>query len=330
VEAIIAEREAHGPFTSLGDLCRRIDLQRINRRVLEALLRSGSPDALGPNRATLMQRLPAAMQLGDQTSKAHEAGQNDLFGLGPAVPAAAAATPVDGAPLQEWTEAVRLAGERETLGLYLTGHPAKPYASLLGRVASHRIGDLVSERPAAGAEPARFGGGKPVTVGGLIDEVKKRGSRFILTLDDSTGRLEVTLFEDAFQKYREVATKDALVLVEGLLRFDDFSDGWRLSARSITDLGKMGEQQARRIILRWPRERADTAALQERLAELLAAHRPGPCTVVIDYSCRAARGALELGPQWAVRPTSELREGLEALLGRGSVGVKYAPLAAAS
>jgi DNA polymerase-3 subunit alpha len=334
VEALIAEREARGPFTSLEDLCRRIDLQKINRRVLEALLRSGSLDALGPNRATLMHRLPAAMQLGDQNSKAHEAGQNDMFGLGPAPASAAArvaaAAPLAGPVLAEWTEAVRLAGERETLGLYLTGHPAKPFAPLLARVASHWIGDLVSERPAPGAEPMRFGGGKPVTVGGLVDEVKKRGSRVILTLDDSTGRIEVQLFEDVFMKYRDVAEKDALVVVEGLLRFDDFSDGWRVTGRSVTDLGRMSEQQARSIVLTWPADRPDTAALQGRLAELLAAHRPGPCTVTIEYAGSGARGALKLGPEWAVRATSELREGLEGLLGRGSVDVKYAALGAAA
>jgi DNA polymerase-3 subunit alpha len=331
VEAIIAEREARGSFTSLEDLCHRIDLQKINRRVLEALLRSGSLDALGPNRATLMQRLPSAMQLGDQNSKAHEAGQNDLFGLGPPPAATAAAgktaavvSRADGVVLQEWTEAVRLAGERETLGLYLTGHPAKPFAALLARVASHWIGDLVSERPPAGAEPMRFGGGKLVSVGGLVDEIKKRGPRVILTLDDSTGRVEVTLFEDVFQKYRDIATKDALVLVEGMLRFDDFSDGWRLAARSITDLGKMSEQQARHIVLTWPRDRHDTAALQGRLADLLAPFRPGPCTIMIEYAGPAACGALKLGPEWGVRATSELRESLEGLLGRGSVDVRYA------
>ena len=350
VEAVIGEREARGPFTSLEDLCRRIDLQKINRRVLEALLRSGSLDALGPNRATLMQRLPAAMQLGDQNSKAHEAGQNDLFGLGPAPgeprsgerpdtksglgalpPGTAGGTAFANAPAiaPEWTEAVRLAGERETLGLYLTGHPAKPFAPLLARIASHWIGDLVSDRPPPGAEPMRFGGGKLVTVGGLIDEVKKRGSRYILTLDDSTGRLEVTLFEDAYPKYRDVATKDALVLVEGMLRFDDFSDGWRLAARTISDLGRMGEQQASHIVLTWPENRRDTPALQARLAELLAAYRPGPCTVKIRYCGSAARGELKLGPEWAVRAASELREGLEELLGRGSVDVKYAALGAA-
>ena len=81
VEAIIAGREAHGPYRSLEDLCRRLDLQKVNRRVLEALLRSGSLDALGANRATLMDRLGAALQLGEQNSRAHQAGQDDLFGL---------------------------------------------------------------------------------------------------------------------------------------------------------------------------------------------------------------------------------------------------------
>jgi hypothetical protein len=91
----------------------------------------------------------------------------------------------------------------------------------------------------------------------------------------------------------------------------------------------MGEQQARNIVLTWPQDGPDTAALQGRLAELLAPHRPGPCTVVIRYSGSAARGELKLGPEWTVRATGELRESLERLLGRGSVEVQYAALGAA-
>src|SRR5215469_7419415 len=199
VEALIGEREARGDFSSLEDLCRRLDLRKVNRRVLEALLRSGSLDTLGENRATLMDRLGSAMQLGDQNTRALDAGQNDLFGLGssersggPTAPARRAAV------LPEWTEAQRLKGERETLGLYLTGHPLARFEPSLPRFVSHRIGDLVSERPVAGFEPARFGGGKPVTVAGLIDEVKKRGPRVVMTLDDRTGRIEAMLFEETW------------------------------------------------------------------------------------------------------------------------------------
>jgi DNA polymerase III subunit alpha len=321
VEAIIAEREAHGPFTSLEDLCARLDLQKANRRVLEALLRSGSLDGLGANRATLMHRLPAAMQLGDQSTKALQAGQDDLFGL---VSAPRPAEPTRREEQPEWSETVRLAGERETLGLYLTGHPIHRFEAGLANMVTHRIGPLLSDRP---MEPVRFGGGRTVTVAGLIDEVRKRGPRVILILDDSTGRMEVTLFEDVFQKYRDVVAKDALVAVEGQLRFDEFSDAWRLAARKITELDRIREQQARRLVLKWP-PRADSPALMGRLAETLTPWRPGPCPITVEYCGSGAAGALNLGAEWKVRASRELLEKLETLVGRGGVQILYnAPLA---
>jgi len=318
VEELLAQRDKHGPFKSIEDLCRRLDLQKVNRRVLEALIRSGSLDGLGANRATLMQRLPTAIQLGDQNSKASQAGQNDMFGLA-ADDRAPVIVPLRTPEAPDWSEAVRLQGERETLGLYLTGHPIAQFEAGLNRFVTHRIGDLISDRP---METVRFGGGKTVTVAGLIDEVKKRGPRTILNLDDRTGRLEVTLFEDVFQRYRDLVSKDALVLVEGSLRFDEFGDSWRLSARKITELDKMREQQARRVVLKWP-ARPDSAALLGRLAEILTPFRPGPCPITVEYIGSGARGALTLGPEWTVRASRELLEKLESLMGRGGVQVVY-------
>ena len=322
VEALISEREARGPYTSLEDLCRRLDLQKVNRRVLEALLRSGSLDSLGANRATLMQRLPAAMQLGDQNSKALDAGQNDMFGLASDDRAASAAPLVRRVEVPEWSESVRLTGERETLGLYLTGHPIGPFESGLARLVSHRIGDLISDRPISGMEGPRFGGGKPVTIAGLIDEVKKRGPRVILTLDDRTGRIEVNLFDDVFQKHRDLIVKDALVLVDGMLRFDEFSDSWRLSARRLTELDKVRESQARRLVLKWP-QNGNSKALIGRLAEVLGPWRGGPCPITVEYTGASATGALTLGNDWTVRASRELLEQLETLVGRGGVKVFY-------
>jgi DNA polymerase-3 subunit alpha len=318
VEELLAQRNAHGPYKTIEDLCRRLDLQKVNRRVLEALIRSGSLDGLGANRATLMQRLPTAIQLGDQNSKAHQAGQNDMFGLA-ADDRAPVIVPLRTPEAPDWSEAVRLQGERETLGLYLTGHPIAQFEAGLNRFVTHRIGDLISDRP---METVRFGGGKTVTVAGLIDEVKKRGPRTILNLDDRTGRLEVTLFEDVFQRYRDLVSKDALVLVEGSLRFDEFSDSWRLSARKITELDKVREQQARRVVLKWP-ARPDSAALLGRLAEILTPFRPGPCPITVEYTGSGACGALTLGAEWTVRASRELLEKLESLVGRGSVQVVY-------
>ena len=324
-ETLIAEREAHGPFASLEDLCRRLDLQKLNRRVLEALLRSGSLDALGASRAALMERLPAAMQLGEQNSKASRAGQDDLFGLAPAPPgalAAAPSAPPSAAEVPEWPQSKRLAGERDTLGLYLTGHPIAALEAGLQHAVSHRIGALLGDRSAGGMEGGRARGGRVVTVAGLIDEVRKRGPRVIVTLDDATGRLEASLFEEQYQTYRELIVKDALVLAEGQLRFDEFADAWRLTVRRLSDLTKVCEQQARRIVLRWPAH-ADAAALQDSLAQLLERFRPGPCPIVIEYSGRLARGLLALAPQWSVQPSAELIAALEELLGAAAIKVLY-------
>ena len=327
VEGLVAERSARGPFRGLEDLCRRLDLQKINRRVLEALLRSGSLDSLGETRATLMDRLAGAMQLGDQNTRAHAAGQDDMFGGLAAVERAAPSA--HRAALPEWSEAVRLAGERETLGLYLTGHPLTRFEASLPRLVSHRIGDLVGDRPSAGFEPGRPGAGRPVTVAGLIDEVKKRGPRVILTLDDRTGRLEVMLFEETWAKHRDLIAKDALVVVEGMLRFDEFSDSWRLAARRLSELERLREQEARRLVLRC--SHADLPRVTDRLATILEPWRGGACPITVEYTGEAARGALNLGAEWNVRASRELLEQLEGLVGSGALQVVYgAPPASAA
>jgi DNA polymerase-3 subunit alpha len=320
VEALIAEREARGPFRSLEDLCRRLDLQKVNKRMLEALIRSGSFDSLGVNRATLMHRLPAAMQLGDQNARASEAGQVDFFGL--AASEKADAGIVVSPPAQaEWSEAVRLKGERETLGLYLTGHPIARFEADLARFVSHRIGDLVSEKPVASVG---WSAGKPVSIAGLIDEVRKRGPRTVLNLDDRTGRIEVTLFDEVFQKHRELVAKDALVMVEGKIRFDEFSNSWRLSAQRITELDRLREQQARRLVLRWPASQRPQELLG-RLTEILGRWRGGACPITVEYQGSGAAGAFTLGAEWNVKPTRELIDHLEGLLGRDSVKIVYGP-----
>jgi DNA polymerase III subunit alpha len=130
------------------------------------------------------------------------------------------------------------------------------------------------------------------------------------------------LFDETWHKHRDLIVKDALVLVEGLLRFDEFSDAWRLSARRITDLEKAREQEARRLVLRC--SHADLARLGEPLAAVLAAARPGPCLITVEYRGSAASGALTLGAEWTVRASRELLEQLEGLMGRDAVQVVYA------
>ena len=326
VEAITNERVENGPYVSLEDFCRRLDLNRVNRRVLEALIRSGSFDSLGVNRATLMARLPAAMQLGEQATRAEATGQVDLFGL--SAPSAAVSSSEDHlAPAQpEWSETMRLAGERETLGLYLSGHPINRYEKDLGRFVTGRIADLISDRPSQGAPERGWFGGRQATIAGYIHEVRKKGNRTSIVLDDRTGRMEVTFFDEVMQRYRELIVKDALVLIEGQLRFDEQGDTWRLSAKKISELDRMREQQALRIVLVWPRAQgADQSLMLQRLADTLAPHRPGPCAIGVRYQGERASAALELGPEWKVRASPELLEALEQLVGPEGLRVVYGP-----
>jgi DNA polymerase-3 subunit alpha len=323
VQAMVAEREAHGPFRGIEDLCRRLDLTRLNRRVLEALIRSGSLDRLGPNRASLMQRLGAAMQAGEQHARALAAGQVDFFGAAPVAPAEESRDAEQPA-IAEWNETQRLAGERETLGLYLTGHPIERFRRELPRLITGTLADLASERPPAAGEGGRFFGGRQASVAGLVLEIRKRGGRTSFVLDDRSGRMEVTLFEETFQQYRDLIVKDALLLVDGNLRFDEFSDAWRIAARRIQALETVREQQARRLVLTWPQtSRASEAQLAEQLARLLEPCKPGECEVLVRVTRDNARCLVPLGSGWAVRPTAALMEHLEGLLGQERLQVIY-------
>jgi DNA polymerase-3 subunit alpha len=148
VEAIVGERERGGEYRDLVDLCRRVDLRLAGKRTLEAMLKAGCFDSFGRTRASLWAALPAAIQLGEQKTRAHAAGQDDLFG-GLAGPGHASGEPAVEIPsLPEWSEAERLAGERETLGLFLSGHPIAEYEQELRQVAPARIVDLGGPRPA--------------------------------------------------------------------------------------------------------------------------------------------------------------------------------------
>ncbi len=319
IEGLLEERDRNGLFNDLFDLCCRADMKRLNRRVLEAVIRSGSMDSLGENRATLLANLDEALKVAEQDARASAAGQSDLFGsvTAPAVPMEHTLIK----PRAEWSEQQRLLGERETLGLYLTGHPINEYEEELKQFTSGRIADLVSGRPGPG-ESRYASNRKAITVGGLVMDMKKRGNRLILELDDRSARLEVTLFDDVANTHRHLLDKDAILIVEGNLRFDDFMDGWRLNASTLVTMEQARQRYARRLLIQCDRSSID----QEFAAELKSALQPhldGLCEVWIQYRGRSAQGRVNLGEQWRVKPTRELMDRLAELAGRDRVKVLY-------
>ena len=325
IDAMVEEREANGPYKDIYDLCRRVDLRRVNKRVLEALIRSGCLDSIGVNRATLMSRIPDALKAAEQSSHNAEVGQEDLFGLAAPGEAVAEGEPVDAVVLPEWEDEERLNAEKETLGLFLTGHPIERYEAELAKVVTGRLNDLAS---GSGAEQ---GGGRrgerPVVAAGLVMALRVRntqsGNRIaILTLDDRTGRIEVALFTEAYRKFGHMLAKDQLLVVEGGLGYDDFSDGWRINAERVLDIGEVRETFAKRVVLQLDHQRAGSG-LVEDLQRTLMPFREGRCPVWLEYCGPSARAVIRFGDDWRVRPTDELIKRLGGLAGDQQVRVEY-------
>jgi len=324
IEAILEARRAGHPFQDLWDFCRRIDLHKANRRVLEALIRAGALDELEANRATLMAQLPLALKVAEQHRAMQEAGQTDLFGAVEPVEASAPHPGLSQGSCEEWEEEERLQGEKETLGLYLTGHPINRFEDEVNAVAGTRIGPLLEGSRDKGERERQ-------TVVGLVVGVRQgktpRGRMASVMLDDRTGRMECTVFSELYEQVRDILVADRILVVTGNLTFDEYRDSWSLRAEEVRPLEVAREVLADALLMRLAVSDADdqasVSALIGQLSPTLAAFRGGRVPVVIDYRRSAARGLLRLGDDWRVQPTDELIKRLRRLLGADGVQVSY-------
>lgn len=313
IDAILSARDQDGPFRDLFDFCNRVDIKKLNKRVMEKLILSGAMDRLGPHRAALMATLEEAMRAAEQHAKAQAVGQVDMFGV--------LTEEIDDvkkafANVPHWPDKVWLEGERETLGLYLTGHPINQYSSELRRYTSGRLCDLhPTSRDTV------------TTAAGLViaarSMVTKRGNKMgIFTLDDRSGRLDVTLFSEALEKYEELMQKDRILVVSGQVSFDDFSGGLKMSARELLDINDARERFARAIRISLDEQRIDDRFFP-RLCEILEPARAGVCPVQVNYRRLGSRVRLTLGTEWRVTPTDQLIDDLRVLLGRERVELVF-------
>jgi DNA polymerase-3 subunit alpha len=254
------------------------------------------------------------MQLGEQNSRAISVGQVDLFGLSAAENTAVA----------DWSEAERLAGERETLGLFLSGHPITPYEPDLKFLVSARLADVQGPRPPVLEGARNWSAGKPATVAGLVLEIRRRPNRVTLILDDRSARLEVSLYEEVFQQHRDIIVKDAILIIDGTLRFDDFIEAWRLQAKSLMDIDRARERFARRLWLRWPAE-FDGPQGMNRFEQVLKPYLRGPCGVSVAVNRDGYGGKVNLSDAWSVRASRDLLDKLTHLVGRDGWYLVYGP-----
>ncbi|EHK8984665.1 DNA polymerase III subunit alpha [Vibrio vulnificus] len=313
IDAILEARTKGGHFKDLFDFCARIDLKKVNKRVIEKLIYAGALDRLGPHRAALMASLDDAVKAASQHRQAEAFGQADMFGVLTDAPEEVEHKYIQ---VEPWPEKVWLEGERETLGLYLTGHPVNAYLTELNKYTSCRLKD---------ATPTRRD--QSLTLAGLVIAARvmttKRGTRIgIMTLDDRSGRMEVMLFSDALERYADLLEKDKILVVSGQVSFDDFNGGLKMTAREVMDLGSAREKYARGVSVSIAASQIDDQFF-ERFSRILEPHKAGTIPVNVYYQRADARARLTLGTEWRVTPSDTLLDELKMLLGKDQVELEF-------
>ncbi|MFH1926489.1 MAG: OB-fold nucleic acid binding domain-containing protein [Chloroflexota bacterium] len=262
VEAILEARTEGGDFAGLHDLCERVDLRRVNRRVLESLVKCGAFDSSGAHRTLLMAVLDKALEHGQKVRRDKETGQDSLFGQ--------ADTPTPELPdVPPWGEADRLRYEKEAIGFYITGHPLSNHQDDIKRLGTL---DTVALKAASD--------GMSVTIVGVAAKVKqkviKKGDRMaFVDLEDLKGTVEVICFSDCFAKAEEFLSRDEPLLVRGTVVKDE--RGVKLKATSVESLSSTPPPRITSLRLRLEA----TGLTRDKLVLLrqeLDRH-PGPCRV---------------------------------------------------
>ncbi|MCH8491646.1 MAG: DNA polymerase III subunit alpha [Idiomarina sp.] len=311
IESIIAARSEGGAFTDLFDFCCRVDLKKLNRRVMERLIKAGAMDSLGPHRATLMASLDKAMRQAEQHAKAEEVGQHDLFGVLAAEPDK---IEHEFEHVAEWPEKVWLEGERETLGLYLTGHPVNQYREELSKYTSCRIADIRATRK-----------GEQLSVAGLVLDtrsmINKKNQRWgLVTLDDKSARMEIRLFNREYEQYEALLEKDQILWVKGEIRFDSFAGGNTMTASEVMTLEQARAQYVRALELSLT---LTDNAIPQQVIQIIRDAPRGTCPVRFVCKLDGAQALLESAPEWFIEPSDDVLYELKLQLGETCVQLSF-------
>lgn len=301
IEGIIASRNQQGLFKDLFDFCQRIDARKVNRRALEALIKSGSLDSLGVNRATLTENLETALQTAEQQASALDCGQHDLFGN-----SVETQQPVL-KQMPDWPKEQILQGEKEILGFYLSGHPLERYQVELTQFVSAPLGHINPNR------------NQTVTIAGWVIGLRtlftKRGDRMaIITLEDHTGRLDLTVFSETFNTYKDLFHKDQLLIVEGEVSLDEYTGNSKVLVKQAFNIAQARERFGQYLLFKVDAAQINPKLIQQ-LQQTIQTYRPGNCPIVLEYHRSDSASYLTLGAEWKVQPMDELLTAVSELLG---------------
>ncbi|MBE9532712.1 MAG: DNA polymerase III subunit alpha, partial [Proteobacteria bacterium] len=317
---IVSERENGIAFTSLYDFCQRVDMKKVNRRVMDSLVKSGAFDSLGGHRASFEASITKALHIAEQHRENSDSGQNDMFGL-----MTVDEDKHDEEPLVEmphWSEEHLLIAEKETLGLYLSGHPIDRYIEELARFIPKKISELDAPE-SKGYQRNEI----PVITAGLIVAIRtmknKSGGRMaFITIDDQSARLEVQLFGETYEKYQSMILSDKLVIIQGKIRQDSFTGGLAVTADTVYDITRAREMCGKALLISIENS-TNNADFLPLLQETLSHFRDGLTPLEIEYKNKEARTLISLGNEWNITPADILLSDLATLPMVTAVIMKY-------
>jgi DNA polymerase-3 subunit alpha len=309
IESVLEARKA-GPFKDLFDFCRRVDKRLVNRRCVEALVRAGAFDALEPNRASLLASVGRAIEGAEQAERS--ASQTSLFGDAEASHQAGLAL----APARPWDLKQRLTEEKAALGYCLSGHLFAVYERELAGFPRTPMAKIASA-------------GERVWIAGVVASARvqmtRRGRMMMVVLDDGSAQLEISVFNELFEKHRDKIREDRLLVIQGRVQRDEFISGLRVSAEDLLDLAALRTRFGARLRIEM-NGGTDAGRDPKRLMDLLAPYRaPGRegCPVLVHYENAGASCDVALGEAWRVRPDELLLGELTSWLSPEAVQFQY-------
>ncbi len=311
LDSIIEEREKNGPYASLSDFCNRIDPSRVNRKVIESLIRAGAFDSFGGRRAQYMAVLEQALDRAKAVQRDRMSGQMNLFALAAEedkTPAAEIELP----DIEEWPELKKLALEKETLGFFLTGHPLEGVSRDLRMVVDTEIERLDSWRD-----------GQAVRIGGLIQHIKehksKKGDRMAFTvLEDMSGSVEVIVFPSTFARCSDLLAGEEPLVVLGTVQQGE--RGAKVIAEEISPLAEAMARYTERACITLRADRTSRQHMEQLKEIFYQYHGPTPVHLTLHFDGRGEVD-IELLKDLTIRPCPDFFHRVEQFCGPASLQV---------
>ena len=316
IESILEARSTGGSFSDLFDFCARVDPRKVNRRAIDALIRSGAFDSLGVDRWVMSASIEDAIKAAEQSASNRDSGIEDLFGeVVPSSNGGQTDVYADFRKARPWSDKERLTGEKETLGLWISGHPFDEYEKEVRKFAPTRIADLRGDKQ-----------GNQI-LAGLIESVRtmktKRGDTIaFISLDDRSQRIEVSVYAETYHTHREMLVKDSIIIVEGTVAHNDFSGGLAVRAKEVRSLLQARQSYASELTIELNHDMIDEQFTNE-LERMLSSASGGSCPVALVYGGASSRARVRLGERWQVSPSDELIQTLRDRVGSKRVSLLY-------